>query len=791
MPHRVLDVLSISYHNLIVATINDIRSKEANNTLNSSDQISSRLPHFPGLLTIRFFVRLFNVFDADLNFRQLRADVIGRLIMLQGTVVRTNGCRPKIEELSFVCIKCGSRQRLGLRDGIFEPPTSCIGANCTSRWFAPDRATARSIDMQMIKVQEDYMSLSLSENSNNNIKATNGWNETPSPAFHNGQTEDDLEVLEFDWDGDLPNSENQPATDNNIKNGSIQRRKPRSIDVELTRSQTGVCMPGDTVRILGVVETWATTLGQGIRSSSVDGGKPLAAQAVTTMGIRCISVQVVNGRRDSGSMHDRRRRRRHALPWGVSAPHVGLMEKALGERLARILVGEKESAKVIDLEADLDACGGFSSHELSFVRDFFSNEKDKFALMVASFCPSIKGEWMVKAALVLSLLGGVPLFTSGVSSSAVSGGGRLKRRGTVHVLLVGPPGVGKSRLLRAAVAVSEKGIYVGGKGSSVAGLTASVARDSSGDLSIEGGVLVLSDGGLCAVDEFDKLDSSQRSFLEAMEQQAVTVAKGGLLCTLRAATSVVAAANPTDGMYRSNRSLSENLKLSVALLSRFDLIFVFGGTNNSKEMNTTHHHQPDSDTSSQELKTRCERRAAHSQDFLPLPLMQTFSRYARSFCKPTLSPAAAKMLETTFMSQRSSSSNSILPVTPRYLETLVRLSQARARCDLARVVTTRHVLDVLEITRSSAWGITDTSDAFKGSSGRQRTGNSVAAKANIVRDVVASQFGKGATITRRDLALAANAAGVEDEGKVEQVIAAVSADGFILSQGAGRWKVNC
>lgn len=225
--------------------------------------------------------------------------------------------------------------------------------------------------------------------------------------------------------------------------------------------------------------------------------------------------------------------------------------------------------RAVGLQTDVDATAkGHSVFSEEEEQEFMelSRRPDLYNIMADCIAPSIYGNRNIKKAILCLLLGG--------SKKILPDG--MKLRGDINVLLLGDPGTAKSQLLKFVEKAAPISIYTSGKGSSAAGLTASVQRDhSTREFYLEGGAMVLADGGVVCIDEFDKMrDEDRVAIHEAMEQQTISIAKAGITTILNARTSVLAAANPIFGRYDDMKTPGENIDFQTTILSRFDMIFI-------------------------------------------------------------------------------------------------------------------------------------------------------------------------------------------------------------------------
>jgi len=657
--------------------------------------------HLAAVRLPRAVVRLQGLRDQT-DFSELRAHAVGRLVGIRGTVIRMSSIRPQLSSISVACATCGKSQRVTCPNFQYNPPPHCMAsAECKSRVFLPDRCSAVTLDWQRIRLQE--------LSSVGNVADVGGI--------------------------------------------------PRTVECELTYADMlDTVVPGDIVDVVGIV-----------RFLSLDADASRARRgrdhALYQVYLEVISLTPTNDAKEG----EQRELAADAKTFEAAAPDLATEQD--GGQTSQSLRSKGTMVRPAGIGGSRPHADSFTDEDLRCIRGILEHRGHVFEFLVQSLCPLICGHDIIKAALLLGILGGsnrggtrpVPAIDNvgpaGISmldsdilsalhaSDASEHQQSLEHsvaRSDIHVLVVGDPGVGKSQMLRAAAALLPRSVYVCGNTTTNSGLTVTVSRESgSGEYVLEAGALVLADRGICCIDEFDKMSADYQVLLEAMEQQSISVAKAGIVGTLAARASILAAANPIGGHYDKRRTVCENLKMCPALLSRFDLVFViqdqpdrcrdqrisehvmatFGGRRQRaapmrwslSTESSDGSSPPATDNKAGECSVGVSlwQRLQQSRKWAQKPAstrdLRTYVAFARRFIHPVLSVEAKQILRDFYLLMRRNAHalagvhghEALPPVTTRQLESLKRLAQARARAELRSVVSAQDARDVIEIMQCS------------------------------------------------------------------------------------------
>lgn len=565
----------------------------------------------------------------------------------------------------------------------------------------------------------------------------------------------------------------QEIVDSDDSSGTREQgRMPRTLDAELFADLIDSCIPGDVVTICGV--------------------------------IRVLSVDGPGGGGGGGG------------PAKATKASKSLFYLYMEANSAETSRGAKRKA-IQGLPDDMsDSAAEARTHEVirSVVR-----EKDPFAFLVHSSVPSIYGHELVKAGMLLSLFGGAAKERVGGDASTEKDDIAIRK--DVHCLVVGDPGLGKSQMLKAVSNIAPRGVYVCGNTTTTAGLTVTVVRDASGDFALEAGALVLGDRGVCCIDEFDKMGADHGALLEAMEQQSVSVAKAGMLCNLSARTTVIAAANPVGGHYDRSKTVCENLKIALPLLSRFDLVFIlmdnpdadrdrfisehvmrmFGmratERNGSSGTGRGGFGRGTSQTrggNAANMETLAKRlRHSTVTDPLPPSLFRQYIAYAKAHVHPKLSDGAKRILQDFYLTLRKGAHEQAAdttPITTRQLESLIRLSEARARSVMRSIVTETDARDVIEIMRESMLEtLTDeTGQVDLGrSSGMSRSKD---ARLFVAALHAEAERSRTALFDKSSLRRVADSIGINSGERFDTLIETINYQGYVTMKGRGRYELQ-
>lgn len=254
---------------------------------------------------------------------------------------------------------------------------------------------------------------------------------------------------------------------------------------------------------------------------------------------------------------------------------------------------------------------------------------------------------------------------------------------------------GKSKILEYMHTIHPRSGIVEGPGLTAVGLTANVLKDEHFGWILEGGALVLYNGGALIIDELEKATDDAKNALHGpLERNIVSISKANVKADLPSETSLLAAANPKDGTFSEFDEIRTQIDLPDTIFSRFDLVIPFFDRPSEETKAVSKFILKKFENAGKGILR--EELINKNNPFSDTVFFKKYVLYAMRHCNPIITETKCRAL-TEFFDKVKGLSDKKSTITLRQMEALIRLTAAHAKIRLAEFATAQDAEFVVQL----------------------------------------------------------------------------------------------